>query len=73
MKMIRVEICDDDGINHCPYFKRVSHWDYSDQCLCMNTSEYGGKEIPQFEEREDHYVGDYIGGKIPNWCPLEDV
>ena len=72
MKIIEVERCDDDGVNHCPFFKRITHWDYDDQCLCMNTSEYGGKEIPQFKRRKDGGVGDYINGKFPKWCPLKD-
>jgi hypothetical protein len=39
----------------------------------MNTSEYGGVEIPQYEEREDGGIGDYVDGKFPKWCQLKDV
>jgi hypothetical protein len=73
MKIIEVEICNDDGVNHCPFFKRTEHYDYDDECLCMNTSEYGGKEIPQFKRRKDGGVGDYINGKFPKWCPLRSI
>lgn len=69
MKMIEVEKCDDP---QCPYFERIEHEDYSDECRCLNI----GRNIPQIEydEQECGFTNlRSIAGKFPHWCPLKDV
>lgn len=71
-KMIKIDICNDDGINCCPFFKRVGHWDYDDDCLCIYTEEE--RHIPQYIyiKQKDGFnkLSKFVSGEIPKWCPL---
>ena len=72
-KIIKIEKCDES----CPYYKEIPVYDNSPEIRCLKVDGYcGGKVIPQWEEieRPDGYItlGEYLGGKIPSWCPLED-
>jgi len=81
IKILKIFRCD-DTIAGCPYFKRIHHCDYSDECTCTLYE----KDIPQFKNDENEYGEDddfdnewtvpdeygFIGGQFPKWCPLEN-
>ena len=69
MKLIEVEKCADP---QCPYFKRIEHDDYSDECHCLKSD----RNVPQieYEEQERGFTNlRSIAGKFPYWCPLKDI
>jgi len=69
MRILRVKSCDDPD---CPFFKRIKHYDYDDECYCLNKDE----EIPQFKFVEtDRGMENIesIAGDFPEWCPLEKI
>jgi hypothetical protein len=74
-KVIKIEKCDES----CPYYKETPVYDDSPKIQCTlykGDGYYYGRNIPQWEEieRPDGYIdlGEYLGGKIPTWCPLEE-
>jgi hypothetical protein len=74
-KVIRINNCDES----CPYYKETPVYDNSPDIRCIKYTDsnfWNGRKIPQWEEieRPDGYtqLGEYLGGKIPPWCPLDD-
>ena len=68
MKLIKVKRCGDPD---CPYFKRINHYDYNDECICEKVGEY----VPQvkYEELDRGFTTlRSLAGEFPEWCPLKN-
>jgi hypothetical protein len=85
IRYIGVKGCMDE---HCPYFTRKTHYDYSDECRCNHPSIDNYREETLLHETED-YESDYDEnnnhititipqdcgeeGLFPKFCPLKQI